>query len=715
MKRLAAAAGLLLLSLGGYGCTKRGGRVTYPSSPVVLISIDTLRSDRLPTYGYKNGATPSIDAFRKDAILYERAYTHVPLTLPAHATLFTGRLPAEHGVHDNLGYVLAKGTETLAERLKKSGYRTGGAISAVVLSHLSGISRGFDSWDDAVEVTEARQILSHVQRAGGQTASALERWMESPEAQGGPLFAFLHLYEPHAPYEPPEPWKSRFADPYDGEIAASDAILGDFLEFLRRKGLYDQSLVILVSDHGEGLLDHGEGEHGIFLYREALQIPLLVKLPGSAHAGQSVSSPVGLFDIFPTVLSVLGATHSESPPLPGRPLPTPGEPEPPVRHLFAETFYPRIHLGWSDLVSITDGKSHYIHAPRPEFYDMEKDPAEKTDLSSGKPEAFRAFRAEIEKMPRAFETPRHIDPDQATKLASLGYLTGGNDSEKGLLPDPKDGLPALARLTNGFVALNAGKNGEAAKVFRSLLDTNPRMQDVWDAYSRALLGLGRFDESVEALKTGARLSPATASSFYISIASLCLILHRTEEAEKHAQIALDRGNPDAYAMLARAALARGDLATAESRAKQALEALPRSRSPHLVLARVEIARRDLRGALAQLETADRKTSELKLQPLASVHYLKGEVLGGMNRPQEAEREFKAELELFPNNADAQASLALLYAAWGRKSEARQLVRKLTAGNPDTAVLAVAAQILGLLGDTAGAEGLRRRASARSGS
>ncbi|MGZ5429103.1 MAG: tetratricopeptide repeat protein, partial [Thermoanaerobaculia bacterium] len=504
-------------------------------------------------------------------------------------------------------------------------------------------------------------------------------------------------------------------DPYDGEIAAVDDIVGRFLAFLREKGVYDRAVVIVLSDHGEGLHDHGEDEHGIFLYREALQVPLLLKLPRGAGGGKTVSTPVGLYDVVPSILALTGVSAGDTSPLPGRPLPLPGGPTPAARRLFAETFYPRIHLGWSDLASLTDGKAHYIHAPRPEFYDLESDPGEKTDLSGGKPEGFRAFRAEIENMPRSFAKPRDVDPEEAKKLASLGYLTGSSGADAGVLPDPKDGLPTLALVREGFVALKEGKNAIAAETFRRLLDANPRMQDVWDAYSRALFRLGRYDDALAALKKGAELSPASASYFFTGVANLCLILGRPDEAEKHAEIALSRGDPSAHEILARVALARGDVGGAETHAKEAFAALPRSRLPLLALARVEIARGNFAKALAQLDEADRKTSELKLSPLESFHYLKGEVLARMSRPAEAEKEFLAELKAFPNSPDAQASLALLYAAWGRKAEARRVLKEFLSGNPSPSVLTAAVQISTVLGDTAQAEAYRRRAAAKSGS
>ncbi|MBK6403875.1 MAG: sulfatase [Holophagales bacterium] len=280
------------------------GPRTFPGAPVVLVCVDTLRSDRLPFYGYAGVETPALTALRNDAVLFERAYSHVPLTLPAHASIFTGTLPGAHGLLDNAGYRLAEGLPTLAEILKKEGYATGAAVSSVVLQGTSGISRGFDLWDDAIEPEKAGLPMNRVQRSGLRSAAILNTWIDTQKAS--PFLAFLHVYEPHSPYEPPEPFRSRYAQPYDGEVAASDAVVGALIDRLKALGLYDKSLVIFLSDHGEGLGEHGENEHGVFLYRESLQVPLLVKLPGNALAGTTVSAPVQISDVFATVVEAVG-------------------------------------------------------------------------------------------------------------------------------------------------------------------------------------------------------------------------------------------------------------------------------------------------------------------------------------------------------------------------------------------------------------------------
>ena len=280
-RRAALALAALSVAGGVFGCRKDGG-LAFRGAPIVIITVDTLRADHLPAYGYRGVETPNLDAFRKDAVLFENAYSHVPLTLPSHASIFTGLLPPQNGVRDNLGYALSSGPTTLAGYLKDKGYDTGAAVSAIVLSHATGIARGFDFYEDNVEPTKVSQSLSRVQRHGGETASLLEDWI-GPRADR-PFFAFLHLFEPHSPYEPPEPYASRYKLPYDGEIARADEIVGSFLKFLKDQDVYDRAVVVFLSDHGEGLNDHGEDEHGVLLYREAIHVPLMVKFPGSRRA-----------------------------------------------------------------------------------------------------------------------------------------------------------------------------------------------------------------------------------------------------------------------------------------------------------------------------------------------------------------------------------------------------------------------------------------------
>jgi hypothetical protein len=296
-KAITALIGLTVLA-----CRPRpAGPVT--EGPVILISIDTLRADHLPVYGYRSGATPVLDALSRDGVVLEEAYSHCPLTLPAHASLFTGLLPPHHGVRDNLGFTLNGAQRTLAARFKGAGWRTGGAVSAFVLRASTGIAQGFDFYDDAVEIEGAPDSISSMRRDGAAAVEALGRWVDlQPDRR---FFAFLHLYEPHAPYAPPERYRL-LGQPYDGAIAYADELLGRFLDRLKRRNLFDGALVAVVSDHGEGLWDHGEAEHGILLYREALHVPFVLRLPHGGGKGRRVGATVALVDVPATLLDLAG-------------------------------------------------------------------------------------------------------------------------------------------------------------------------------------------------------------------------------------------------------------------------------------------------------------------------------------------------------------------------------------------------------------------------
>lgn len=704
--RLFGPAFLLILALNG--CRKaREAPPTFPKAPVILISVDTLRSDHLPFYGYKGVETPAFSALRADSVLFERAYAHVPLTLPSHVSLFTGLLPGGHGVHDNAGYRLKADVPTLAELMKKGGYRTGGAVSAFVLSRTSGIARGFDFYEDGIEVGGINLAASLIQRPGAETEALLSKWID---AQGDtPLFAFLHLYEPHTPYEPKEPYRSRYASsPYDGEIAVSDEIVGQFLAHLKERGIYDRALVIFLSDHGESLGEHGEDEHGIFLYRADLQVPLLLKLPGQKLGGTSVKDPVQLRDVFTTIGAVVGLTGF--PEIPGNvslAALAAGE-HAPERKVYAETFFPRTHFGWAELASVLDGRWQYIDAPKPEFYDMESDPAEVTNLVEGKPGPLRAMKLELEQRRATFEAPGTIGEEEKKKLASLGYLSTGA-STAGVLPDPKDEVGVVRMLKDAGHLAATGHPAEAITFYEQLLKTNPAMFDVWELYSEALLAVGRAEEALKAKKRVVELSPPYATVPLIGVATVYLQMGRPDEALKNAQLAKDRGDIGASETLARAYFLKGDLTRAEAEAKAGLEWPKVRKRSLLVLALVEAQRDRLAAALARLD-------EMKGGPDGSVppgaHYLRGDILARMSRPGESEQEFKEEIRLFPGQLDARVGLATVYASLNRMADAKSEVGEMVEQVPTAEACFRGVRTLELFKDRPGAEALRREAAKR---
>jgi arylsulfatase A-like enzyme/Flp pilus assembly protein TadD len=707
---VAALAVPLVLSAG---CGKgRQETKNWPGAPVVLVSIDTLRSDHLPMYGYKRVETPVLSQFRKESILFEKAYSHIPLTLPSHGTIFTGRLPAENGLRDNLGYRLDPKVPTLAGILGKAGYATGGAVSCFVLNGSSGIGRGFDYWEDSIEPSRPDEALGRVQRSGADTEQLLARWLEKQPPEK-PTFTFFHLYEPHTPYEPPEPYATRYKGrEYDGEIARSDELVGTYLDLLRKKGIYDRALIIVLSDHGEGLGEHGEDEHGIFLYRYALQVPLMVKLPKGERGGTSVETPVQLSDVFTTVVKAVGIPDVPPPPGTVSLLDVAAGRGGADRRVFAETVFPRIHFGWSDLASLIDGPWQYIDAPRPELYDLDKDPAENENLASGKPPAFRTLRIDMEKRRSAFTAPGKIDPEEAKKLASLGYLSSGATAASGPLPDPKDEIFVVRDLKDGSGYFHEGHYPEAIAIFRKLLDRNPRMLDVWDLYAQSLQKMGRSEEALAALKKGVTASPDAATHYFVSIATLSLRLGKIDEAEKNAEIAKGRGDPNADDALARIHLVKKEWDAAEAAAKASLAARPSKRAPYLILARVEIERSHLGKALELVEKAQSLDAGATKTTLEDLHYLRGDILGRMERYSEAEAEFKQEIALFPDNLQAYSSLAALYASEGRLADVRGTIQKLVRANPTPEAYELAAQTLTIVGDRSGADSVRRSAAAK---
>ena len=324
-----AALGLVLL-LAVLAAGVWWWRSDAPPGLVVVVSIDTLRADRLPIYGYRQGRTPAIDAFASDAVLFERAYAHAPQTLPSHASIFTGDLPFDHGVRDNLGFTLAPGTRTLASLFRAAGYPTAGFVSSYVMRPDTGIAQGFDVYDAEMPAAASDRPWGQVQRPGPQTLDAAERWMDT--LANDRALMFLHLYEPHRPYAHQVQHRD-LPDPYDGEVAFADEIVGRLLASLKARGWYDRATIVITADHGEGLGDHGEEEHGLFLYDEVIHVPLLIKQPRQVNGGTRQVESVQHIDLLPTLATAAGAGRRPQAPMasaawatrPPRPA-TPGSP-----------------------------------------------------------------------------------------------------------------------------------------------------------------------------------------------------------------------------------------------------------------------------------------------------------------------------------------------------------------------------------------------------
>jgi choline-sulfatase len=612
--RLALAAALLVVIASA--CARRTEQLA--GAPVVLISVDTLRADRLPAYGYRGVRTPALDALARDSIVFENAYCQAPLTLPSHTTLLTGLLPSQHGVRDNVGYRLAATHPTLATVLKERGYATGAAVSSLALRRDRGLAAGFDLYDDRFEAD------SPDERSGVETVKRIETFADSNP--GKPLFLFLHLYEPHTPHAPPEPFRTEYAShPYDGEIAAADAAVGGFLAHLKKNGLYDRAIIVFVSDHGEGLGDHGEDEHGVFLYRETIRVPLFVKLPGSRGAASRIRAPVGLIDVFPTIAEATGVPAGTG--RPGLSLVRLAEAKAPAtRRIYSETLYPRFQLGWSDLASLTDDRWSYIEAPRPELYDVIADPAEKRNLVSSVSSPLRSMRAELLAVRDSATSPEKSSAEELEKLGSLGYIrVDPGSAAKRDLPDPKDRISELRQYKRLFDLFYAHRDAEAIALSRAMLSENPQVLSVWRILATSLDRQGRSAEAAAALRSALSRRDVTGSG------------EDLEQTVEQLSALLVRADDPAVA----------EKALSDLRAL-GVDAEPVRRELALLLHR----RGRLAEALALLGDAGKSRDPATLD-------VYGAVLAESGRFEEARAAFHRALELEPGRADVLLHLGML--------------------------------------------------------
>ena len=693
---LPVALGALALLFNHCGGDGRAPRAASQPVPVFIISIDTLRSDRLPVYGYAKGVTPAIDRFRKDAILFRAAFTHSPLTLPSHVSLMTGQLPYRHGVRDNMGYALGIEPLTLPAILKSHGYATGAAVSSAVLRRDTGIARGFDVYDDVMTVSEQQTINSWT-RDGDVTRAQLTKWLDSPA--GGERFAFLHLYEPHAPYAPPEPYASTFADPYDGEIAYADEITGRFLDELRARGLYDRALIVLMSDHGEGLGDHGELEHGVLLYREAIQVPLLVKLPNAERGGEEIATPAAIADIMPTILARAGFERPSG--LDGVDLIS--APVDPRRTIYSESYFQRLHYGWRELVSLIGERHHYIEASSAELFDYKADPGEREDIAEQQRRVVAARRTEAAaiKGAHSFEAPRVASPEDAAKLAALGYLGSGAVDANGPLPDPRDEIEALTLVGRGSACLQRGEYDEAIDAGRRLLAHNPDFVHGWGLIGAAYQRSGKRELALGALREQMKRSPGNAQ-VALTMATLFAELGRYDEAKAHASLALEAAPAFARELLANVAIAEGKLDVAEAEAKACLAIEPANVQALMLLASVRHEQERFAEELVLLERTRATMTTYRMPAARDFEFRYGEALLRLGRVRDAEESFRAETEAYPDNLRAWASLAIVVAGQGRTVEAGEVLNLAKKTNPGKAMSNLAKEALQVIqqGETA---------------
>ncbi|HEY0141236.1 MAG TPA: sulfatase-like hydrolase/transferase [Thermoanaerobaculia bacterium] len=663
---LAALLGAALTAAALLSCGRSERSTTYAGAPVIVVSIDTLRADRLPAYGYKGVATPALDALRADSVLFENAYAHVPLTLPSHATMLTGTLPPANGVRNNIGYRFDASQPHLPGALRASGYKSGAAVSAYVLRGATGLRNAFDFYDDGI-AAQAEVPVGMLQRPGVDALRAAQTWID---AQGSsPFFFLLHIFEPHTPYEPT----------YDADVAAADRVVGELTSYLKARGLYDKAVVVILSDHGEGLGDHGEDEHGIFLYREALHVPLFVKLPGNARANTSVKNPAQLIDLFPTIAALAGANVPAD--LPGASLLDLDSK--PARAVYAETLYPRIHLGWSALRSLVDAKHHFIEAPRAELFDVTSDPREQRDLASTERRTAARFRELLQPYGDLAAPVTNIDPEEAAKLAALGYL-GSATTATGPLPDPKERIGDLRAVREAAHSATRGEVLAAIASLKSVVARSPHFTDAWVLLAQQQEQAGEYGDAVESYRRAMQLSPSLVPELALSLAATYTNLGNLDEAEKSANAVAKTSGAAASVALARIALTRGNFADAERHARTALDDATQRDRARVLLAEALGGQQRFAEGLSVL-------SDMK--PVVGAHFVRGDLLARMNRLDEAKAAFRAEIAAFPRERRAYASLAVVQWMEGDRAAARATLSEFTRALPVPASRAFADKVL----------------------
>jgi arylsulfatase A-like enzyme/Flp pilus assembly protein TadD len=498
---------------------------------IILITLDTVRADRMGFLGSKLGLTPQLDALASQSVVFEHAYSQAPITPVSHATILTGTFPQYHGIR-NFGDRLPPGVPFLPEILHAQGYHTGAFVGSIILDPKNGFASGFERGFDVYNAGFHRQKTGErreasMQRRGEVTLGYALEWLG--QQQGGPFFLWFHLWDAHDPYNPPEPFRSRFPKaPYNGGIAYVDATVGKLLDYLRKQGLYDNTLIAVAADHGESLGDHGELTHSIFLYDATIHVPMLLKLPGNRFVGQRVSSAASLVDLAPTVLEALGQTPP--PAMQGRSLlPLIGNPHPGDRPSFATGDHSERSFGWSALVSVRMGSKLYVRAPSPELYDLASDPGAKTNLYPGNHAAAVRFAIQVDNFVKRMSTgaPQALqdglDEKSREKLSALGYVASGENGPPTIRIDPKDRIDVANDMHDASLAIEEGKEATVIPLLLRVVAKDPQIQAAQYYLGIAYSRKGNFAKAIPPLRKAVELRPDALMAQY----ELAICLYET--------------------------------------------------------------------------------------------------------------------------------------------------------------------------------------------
>ncbi|HSR67718.1 MAG TPA: sulfatase-like hydrolase/transferase [Acidobacteriota bacterium] len=657
--RLAPLAAVAAMCLSTAAGVRQGEGDLKP--PVILITIDTLRSDRTSPYGYQGAETPVMEALAKDGAVFEKALVHTPITLPSHATILTGTYPHFHGLQDVVGR-LREDIPTLAEWFAERGYATAAFVGASVLSSDWGLDRGFQHYDDdiAQDASASRVDFDRMERPASTVVERALAWMDAHRQE--PFFLWVHLYDPHDPYQPPEPYRTRFAaNPYDGEIAYVDAQTGRLLERLKDHQLYDPSLIIFTADHGESLGEHGERYHAFFIYESVLRVPLIIKAPQGragprAVSGVRVRPQVRAVDLAPTICQLLG--HKIPPWMQGQGLLAymlgRREADLPA---YAETHYPRVHFGWAPLFSLSNGRDKFIQAPRPELYDLAQDGGELKNLFQGNQALANRLSEELREIQNKYAAQHEtapedsqVDPETIARLQSLGYVAfaqGGTTEDYSSLPDPKDKIEVYNQLNRAIEHSRKGQVEESLELLERVAVEEPEMPLVHflmaSEYAKAGMHLKAIEQYRETIRRNPDSDPARFS-------------------------------------LAQSYLQAGLTSKAIETCRQLIERDPRHYGAQEMLARL-LARS---GKIGEAVEQQRKVVELRPDSVDARNNL-GAFLFQAGKLEEAAASYRDALRLAPGHPQAHINLTLALLQLRRFPEALEEARKAVAVAPQSAL------------------------------
>jgi len=658
---------------------------------LLLVTLDTTRADRIHAYGFEGIETPNLDRLAREGVLFESAVAPAPLTLPAHSSIFTGAFPPAHGVRDNGGFFLDEKETTLAERLQAHGFTTGGFVGAYVLDHKWGIAQGFQTYFDDFDLTKYQSLsLGSVDRPGNEVADKALAWLDKVRASR--FFGWVHFYDAHSPYTPPEPFKSRYAGrPYIGEIAFVDSQVGRLLAYLDEHDLARNTIVVVMGDHGESLGEPGESTHGFFVYQSTMHVPLIIRAPFDTMSARRVADTVRSIDILPTALELLGVKIGEH--LEGAsvvPLMTGAKKELGLA-AYSEAIYPRYHFGWSDLRAITAGRYKYVAAPRPELYDLEQDPRESKNIYTERQALGDRLNQELlsleARMSASASAPKaavEVDPDARQRLAALGYVgtfvTTAAPDRAGLA-DPKDKIQLFNLMTQAREEARHDKDSdEGLHALQRVVDQDPKVIDAWFMMGNEYYRRHDYPKAIDRYKRALELKP-DYDLVVINMANAYRALGRDQEAMVGYRrfMELDPKNAQIRYEAAQILIDNGKLNDAQVELTHALQIEPKLAAARNALGVLALRRGDLGGAEQEIREAIAEKPDVRL-----AHFnlaLLAEERGDFQR---AIAEYKREIELHANSYKAAFNLGRVYGRVGDRAAQIDAYRKAIDINPSFA-------------------------------